>query len=160
MFKADISRATVLALFLVPENLLRLAPKFLALKAGTRIVSNTFEIGSGWAPDDTRSLSECVKFCVIHLYVVPAKVAGTWRLPQGVLKLEQEVQRASGTLEVGGISQPLENGWLRGDEIQFTAGTTHYSARVSGDSMVGIAQGATTDPWTAKRQGEQPADNR
>src|SRR5262249_31116519 len=52
MYEADISQATVLPLFLQPANLSKLAPKFLKLKPGARIVSNTYEIGGGWEPDE------------------------------------------------------------------------------------------------------------
>ena len=154
MYKAEISQATVLVLFLVPENLLKLTPKFLALKPGTRIVSNTFEIGGGWEPDETITLGDCAKFCGVHLYLVPARVAGTWRLPQGVLRLGQDFQHISGTLEAGGASRPLENALLRGDELHFTVDAVHYSARVSGDSMAGSAKGSASEPWTARRQAE------
>ena len=93
MFKADISQATALILFLIPDNLSKLTPKFLELKPGTRIVSNTYEIGGGWEPDETDGLRPCPTWCVAYLYIVPAKVAGTWRLPQGELTLEQEFQK-------------------------------------------------------------------
>ena len=81
MFAADISQATALILFLIPQNLEKLAPKFIALKPGTRIVSNTYEIGGGWEPDDSQRLPLCASWCGAHLYIVPAKAAGTWRLP-------------------------------------------------------------------------------
>jgi SAM-dependent methyltransferase len=55
MYEADISGATVMALFLLPENLTRLTPKFLELKPGTRIVANAFGI-DGWEPDVTDRL--------------------------------------------------------------------------------------------------------
>src|SRR3982751_4069046 len=83
MFQADISKATALVLFLLPTNLNRLVPKFLELPAGTRIVNNTYHI-DGW--DEERSVEaggECVSWCSALLYLVPARVAGAWRLPAG-----------------------------------------------------------------------------
>ena len=77
MFAADISQATALILFLIPQNLEKLAPKFIALKPGTRIVSNTYEIGGGWEPDDSQRLALCASWCGAHLYIVPATLAGT-----------------------------------------------------------------------------------
>lgn len=154
MYEADISRATVLVLFLVPDNLNKLTPKFFDLKPGTRIVSNTYEIGGGWEPDATERLRLCATWCGAHLYIVPAKVAGTWRLPQGQLTLEQEFQKIAGTYETSGISLPIENGQLRGDEIHFTVNAVEYSGRVSGDSIEGVAKGRTTGTWTAKRSRE------
>ena len=73
MFEADISKATVLTLFLMPENLRRLEPKFRALPAGTRIVVNTFGI-DGWTPAATEVLTDnCTSWCTAMLYVVPGK---------------------------------------------------------------------------------------
>ncbi|MBI4476575.1 MAG: methyltransferase domain-containing protein [Acidobacteria bacterium] len=71
MFEADISKATVLALFLLPDNLARLEPKFRALKPGTRIVVNTFGI-PGWEPDVTEQITgDCSSWCTAMLYHVP-----------------------------------------------------------------------------------------
>ena len=150
MYVADISRASVLVLFLIPDNLNKLTPKFIDLKPGTRIVSNTYEIGGGWEPDATERLPLCATWCGAHLYIVPAKVAGSWRLPQGQLTLEQEFQKIHGTYETSGISVPIE-GQLRGDEIVFMINAVEYSGRISGDSMEGVMKGRANGAWTAKR---------
>lgn len=154
MFAADISQATALVLFLIPSNLSKLAPKFFDLRPGTRIVSNTYEIGGGWEADETDGLRPCATWCIAHLYIVPAKVAGTWRLPQAELTLEQEFQKVSGTYETSGLRVPIENGLLRGDEIHFMVNAVEYSGRVNGDSIEGIAKGRTTERWTARRSGD------
>jgi SAM-dependent methyltransferase len=147
MFEADISRATVMILFLITDNLRRLTPKFLALKPGTRIVSNTFEI-PGWGIDQTYKLGgDCVVWCSAYLYIVPARVAGNWRTPQGELTLTQEFQTVSGTLN----GTAIEGGNLRGDRIRFKAGGTQYSARVSGDAMKGDTTGSVRGAWNATR---------
>jgi len=151
MFEADISQADALVLFLIPDNLTRLAPKFFGLKPGTRIVSNTYEIGGGWEPDESDRIDLCASWCGAHLYIVPAKVSGTWRLPEGELTLEQDFQFLAGTYETNGISLPVENGRLRGNEIRFTVNAVEYSGRVNGDSMAGLAQGRATSNWTATR---------
>ena len=79
MFEADISKATVLALFLLPSNLDKLMPKFLALKPGTRIVNNTFGV-TGWEPGASETIEgTCTSWCTAVLNIVPAQVAGTWR---------------------------------------------------------------------------------
>lgn len=73
MYEADISKATVLALFLLPENLRRLEPKFRALPAGTRIVVNTFGIPE-WNADVTEQITEnCTSWCTAMLYRLPPK---------------------------------------------------------------------------------------
>jgi len=149
MFAADISQASVLVLFLIPDNLKRLAPKFLSLKPGTRIVSNTYEIGGGWEPDQSDRIDLCASWCGAHLYVVPASVTGTWRMPDGALTLVQEFQYVAGTYETNGISLQVEDGRLRGDEISFTVNKVEYSARVTGDTMEGVAKGRETRAWRA-----------
>jgi hypothetical protein len=154
MYEADISQASALILFLIPYNLMKLAPKLLALKPGTRIVSNTYEIGGGWEPDETDRLQPCLTWCVAYLYIVPAKVEGTWALPQGELTLEQSFQKVTGVHEREGIRVPIENGTLRGNEIRFMINQTEYTGRVNGDSMDGIAKGRLTSTWTAKRVAE------
>jgi SAM-dependent methyltransferase len=158
MFEADISQATVLALFLLPAHLSRLAPKFLKLKPGTRIVSNTYEIGGGWEPDETVRALPCTSWCVAVLYIVPAQVAGTWQLPGGErLTLDQSFQTLSGTFEIAGITLPVESGRLRGEAIRFVVNGVEYAGRVSGETMGGIATGRTTRPWSATRIGDSTA---
>ncbi|HEX2828048.1 MAG TPA: methyltransferase domain-containing protein [Burkholderiales bacterium] len=152
MFAADLSQASALILFLIPQNLEKLAPKFVAMKPGTRIVSNTYEIGGGWEPDDTQRLPLCASWCGAHLYIVPARVAGTWRLPEGDLILDQAFQYVWGSYDYDGITVYVENGRLKGDEIDFFVNGVEYTGRISGDTMSGTAKGrATTTSWSAKR---------
>jgi len=146
MFEADISQATVMALFLLPDNLGRLTQKFLDLKPGTRMVLNVFGV-PGWEADATeRAEGDCGSWCTALLYIVPAKVAGAWRLPKGELKLEQKFQVFTGTLSSGGNTTPVKDGRLRGDQISFIAGGEKYEGRVNGDTMFGNGGG-----WTATR---------
>jgi len=146
MYEADISQASVLALFLLTENLNKLTSKFLQLKPGSRIVINGFGI-DGWDPDVTdRSDGDCGSWCTAHLFIVPARVEGSWRMPQGELRLEQKFQKISGTLNAGGVSHAIANGRMNGDAISFTAGETVYSGRVNGDTIQG--EGGV---WNAKR---------
>jgi SAM-dependent methyltransferase len=153
MFEADISQATVLALFLLTENLNRLAPKFLALKPGSRIVVNGFEIDDWKADESGRADGDCMSWCTAYLYIVPARVEGTWRLPQGArLRLEQKFQELTGTLTAGGTRTPIANGRLRGDQIRFTVHGTEYTGRVEGDTMSGDLKGSATGAWTATRK--------
>lgn len=152
MFEADISKATVFTLFLLTDNLKKLKPKFLSLKPGTRIVSNTFKIDD-WQPDETvLSSNNCTLWCELHLYIIPANVAGTWRLSsdklKGELKFEQKYQMITGTLSSGGKALPVTNGRLRGDVIRFTAGGVGYEGQVQGDAITGTVKGG----WRAARQ--------
>jgi precorrin-6B methylase 2 len=151
MYEADISQATVMALFLLPDNLEKLTPKFLGLKPGSRMVLNGFAV-PGWEADVTeQATGDCHEWCTAMLYVVPARVAGTWRLPQGELRLEQRFQVLTGTLTRGGNSIPIKDGRLRGEEISFMAGGTKYVGRVKGDAISG-ANGA----WRATRLRPNP----
>src|SRR5688500_3138662 len=110
MFEAGISQATVLALFLLPSNLDKLAPKFLTLKPGTRIVNNTFGI-TGWDADVTEKIEgTCTSWCTAMLNIVPARVAGTWRIENADLTLTQEYQTVSGTMGTTPISEGRLNG--------------------------------------------------
>ena len=148
LFESDFSQATVITMFLLPNINMRLRPKILDLKPGTRIVSNTFTMDD-WQPDEEATAADCTMWCKGLFWIVPAKVAGTWRLPQGQIELTQKFQMASGTLRNGNNSTPITNGRLRGDEITFTAGSTTYTGRVNGNTMEGTTSGGAA--WRATR---------
>ena len=151
MYEADISQATVLALFLLTENLNKLAPKFLALRPGTRIVANHFGI-DGWEADEIgRAEGDCEVWCTALLYIVPARVAGTWRLKEGELTLEQKFQTVTGTLTSGGTALTVRNARIRGEEISFSVGDADYTGRVAGDTMQGNVTGTRHGAWSATR---------
>jgi len=154
LFESDFSEATVLTTFLLSDVMLRLRERIFNLTPGTRLVSNSFTM-EGWRPDQTDSIDGCTTWCTVHLWVVPAKVGGTWRLRDGDLVLKQDFQKLSGTLTMrtsGATPMPIADGRLRGDEITFTAGGAVYSGRVSGRAMKGtIDAGGPTAGWTADR---------
>jgi SAM-dependent methyltransferase len=152
MFEADISQATVLALFLLTENLNPLVPKFLDLKPGSRIVVNGFEIDDWKADEIGRADGDCESWCTAYLYIVPARVAGTWLLPRGRLALEQRFQELTGTLSSDGTSAPIKNGRLRGNRISFTVGGVDYIGHVQGDTMSGDLKGSASGDWRAVRE--------
>jgi precorrin-6B methylase 2 len=160
MFEADFSKATVLALFLLPANLKRLVPKFLELAPGTRIVNNAYRI-EGWTEDaSAQADATCVNWCTAYLYIVPAKVAGTWRLPGGEITFAQDFQLLNGTLVApGGGRQLLASGRVSGDRVRFSVGLDVYSGRVNGNEMHGEASGAYSGFWKATRvpnSGQRP----
>jgi len=146
LFKTDFSQANVLTLFLLPDINLRIRPPILDMKPGTRIVSNTFMMGSGedeWVPDETRRVSEdCVSWCTAHLWIVPAKVNGKWTMNGQALTLNQEFQNVTGTM--GSVA--ITDGKLDGTSITFTAGGTTYTGTVSADGK--SIKGAD---WSATR---------
>ena len=147
LFESDLSKATVITMFLLPSINLELRPKLLDLQPGIRIVSNTFTM-EAWEPDDRTTVEDdCMSWCTALLWIVPAKVAGTWKMGDATLTLTQEFQMVSGTL--GG--ETVADGRLRGDELTFRVGATTYVARVSGDTMQGVTG---SQAWTASR--DQP----
>jgi SAM-dependent methyltransferase len=147
MYGYDISKANVLALFLLPVNMNRLAPKFLNLAPGSRIVANTFGI-DGWQPDYRETLpatSECDSWCEALLWIVPAKVEGLWTMGSGTMALKQDHQNVSGMLTDGKGAQPI-TGKLRGEEITLSAGGVTYKGIVKGSTIEGTAGDR---PWSA-----------
>jgi SAM-dependent methyltransferase len=134
MFVADFSKATVMAVFLLPSNMLQLRSKFFALAPGSRIVSNTFRF-EGWNPDKSESIGgECTAWCEAILWIVPAKVAGRWRGPESDLTLSQDFQMVSGTLTIGGKPVPVA-GQLNGRDITLKGGDRVYTGR-AGDTEI------------------------
>ena len=149
LFESDFSQAQVITMFLLPSINLKLRPKILDLKAGTRIVSNSFDMDD-WKPDQTENVAGCSNWCTAHLWIVPAKVDGNWKLPQGELAIKQTFQVISGTLKNGSSSSAI-NGKLNGDQITFTAGGTQYTGRVNGSSIDGTAG---DNKWSATKAGK------
>ncbi len=148
LFESDFSKATVITMFLLDRINLQLRPKLLDLKPGTRLVSNTFTMGD-WTEDGRVNVSDgCTSFCSAYLWVVPAKVAGTWKLPQGELTLKQEFQILSGELRMGEKVLPVA-GRMLGNRIRFQAGGIDYAGRVTGERIDGSGKGAAA--WSAVR---------
>lgn len=152
IFQTDFSKATVITLFLLPDLNVKLRPQILDMKPGTRVVSNSFTMGD-WKSDESQSAKDnCTSYCTAYLWIVPAKVEGTWKSGNEELKLAQEYQMVQGSLNVGGKLSNVQNGRLRGDQISFTAGENRYAGRVSGNVIEGtVTSGGKTAPWTATR---------
>jgi SAM-dependent methyltransferase len=152
IFKSDFSDATVVTLFLLPQLNIRLRPTLLAMKPGTRIASNTFDMGD-WEPDATaESPGLCYAYCRALVWIVPAQVEGTWRLGESELTLKQRYQTFTGTLATGNVIAPVMKGRLNGAAITFTAGGTEYTGQVSGDLIEGTSKtGSAESPWRATR---------
>jgi hypothetical protein len=136
LFETDFSKATVVTMFLLPDINLRLRPKILELKPGTRIVSNTFTMGD-WEPDQRADLSSTcgASYCNPLMWIVPAKVAGSYKIQQGELVLKQSFQMLSGTLTTEG-RRVVVHGKVRGEEIAFTANGKNYRGHLSGKQLV------------------------
>jgi len=146
IFETDFSKATVLTLFLLPQLNLKLRPIILDMKPGTRVVSNSFHMDDWEADDTTKVEVECKSWCNAFLWIVPAKVEGTWRTAKGNLALTQKFQMITGTFG----KTPIANGRLRGTEITFSAGGVKYVGQVNGNSMRGTTSSGGS--WTATKQ--------
>ena len=146
LFETDLSKAQVITMFLLPSINMKLRPKILDLKPGTRIVTNSFTM-EDWQADQSETVTDdCTSWCTAHLWIVPAKVDGMWQMPQGTLTLKQQFQMISGTLGSAAISE----GKLHGAEIEFSAGGQKYTGRVEGTSMKGTTSGGAS--WSATKK--------
>ena len=175
LFKTDLSKATVVSTYLLPEMNLKLRPKILALKPGTRVVAHDYHMGD-WYPDEQKDIPVPEKVVgtpgvsYIYYWVVPAKVAGKWQGQVSAsgkdapyeIAFDQFFQMLEGTVRAGSASAPLR-GRVNGEQLTFTTqakgspgGQRHeWSGKVSGDTIQGtvrIGEGATARQanWTAK----------
>jgi SAM-dependent methyltransferase len=165
LFATDLRPATVVTLYLGRELNQRLRPIFLRdLRPGTRVVSQAFDMGD-WTPDSVITVrGREVAATPIHLWVVPADVAGRWSLTVEAggtpderigLRLAQRYQSVRGTAAAGGRTLSLERVRLRGDSLAFSAGGRRFAGRISGDEAWGTVTepGAVARPWRAARTG-------
>ena len=153
IFESDYSQATVITMYLLPQLNLKLRPKILDLKAGTRIVSHAFTMDD-WRADETVTSQDNASYSrTAYLWIVPAKVEGTWKTAQGEITFKQTFQMLSGSVKNGSSTVAIETGRLRGDQITFTAGGTEYTGRVSGATIEGSMRGAASGNWSATRTG-------
>jgi SAM-dependent methyltransferase len=154
LFETDFSQATVITLFLMPQVNLKLRPRILNLKPGTRIVANTFGMGE-WKEDQVFTVQDaqkCSLHCAALLWIVPAIVEGSWKSRAGALTLSQQFQMVSGTMKSGSDTWPIKNGRLTGDQISFSAGNVEYTGRVRGNMIEGTsASGVRMAEWSATR---------
>ena len=158
LFETDFSQATVITMYLLPGINAKLKPKILNLKPGLRVVSHAFDM-EDWQPDQIDSFDGRRAM----LWIVPAKVSGTWKLRIGEgsendLSLTQRYQVVEGSLRQGKLSAGLREPRLSGDRISFalmdlSGAPQTFTGRVTGDSMSGTVRSATGTEtrWTAKR---------
>ena len=167
LFKTDVSQATVITMYLLPDTVNLLKDKFLAeLRPGTRIVSHDYPL-TGWIPEKYLQMDledkvqiSGVTTTLIYLYVVPAKVGGRWsaKMPPAVsrapatLQLSQQLTRVSGSVRLDGKEVPLEEFKLRGDKISFrlSGRRGEFTGQVRGKSIEGeVVNGRSRQPWSA-----------
>lgn len=153
LFEFDFSKATVISMFLLPEINMKLRPKLLNLKPGTRIVTNTFTMQE-WHYDEVAQTDDISnRWNTAYLWIIPAKVEGKWILPpEGELNFKQEFQMLTGSMIVGSKKLTITEGRLRGNEITFMANGAIYSGVVKGSKIEGTyTSGGNTKRWSATR---------
>ncbi len=153
IFATDFSKATVVTMFLLPSLNVKLRPTILDMKPGTRVVSNSFDMGDWKADQIVHATQDCTGYCRAFLWIVPAKVDGTWQLGQSQLTLKQGYQYFKGQLATGNVVALITDGKLEADRITFTAGGTRYTGLVKGGTMEGTAtSGGQETKWQATRR--------
>jgi len=147
IFKEDFSKATVVTMYLLPELNMRLRPTILNMKPGTRVTSHQFTMGD-WEPDQTAEM----EYRNAYLWIVPAKVEGTWTFretggaPGFMVSLSQTFQKIKGEASVGYNKNPLTAPTLRGDAIAFTFNddkgqSRTFTGTVTGSEINGTLRG-------------------
>ncbi len=174
LFTTDLSRATVISTYLLPEMNLRLRPKFMALKPGTRIVTHDYHLGE-WDPDEQRELSVPEKkvgepgISYLFSYVVPARVPGKWQSVVAIggretpmeFTLQQEFQEVEGKVEIRDRSAELR-GRIMGERIRLVAAPRNgvprheFSGQIGNGAITGtlvIGEGAARQQvaWNARQ---------
>jgi SAM-dependent methyltransferase len=172
LFETDISKASVVTLYLLPSLNVKLRPTLFKLRPGTRIVSHDFDMGDWQADSTMRVNSETRGTSTVYYWLIPADVGGSWSLEtQGAgenggaqryaLRLEQQYQRVTGSAESGGRTLSVTDGRLAGDRFAFSVADTvdgrrvtmRFSGRVTGNTMSGTVSGAggAERQWRATR---------
>ena len=169
LFRTDLGPATVITTYLLPFVMLKLRSRLLELKPGTRIVSHDFDFGD-WRPDRKTGIRKNV-----YLWIVPARLAGRWRvrldLPplERLLELEvkQRYQDVSAHARLNGVPAPVWDLTLAGDRVSFVVVDStdrddeaglYFEGRVAGDVIEGeltrgVGTARTMARWRAVRSG-------
>jgi hypothetical protein len=183
LFETDLSQATVITSYLLPEMNRKLRAKLLTLKPGTRVVAHDYSMGQ-WTADEEKTLIVPEKTVgdagksYVYLYIVPANIGGTWesQIPIGaaavpyVFNFDQEFQVVTGQLRAGSSEASLPRFKVNGDEVTFAVTATvdgkpvvhRFRGWVKGDTiegnvtMSGDATGQRVIPWAAKQTARRP----
>jgi SAM-dependent methyltransferase len=171
LFATDVSRATVLTMYLLPDTVNMLSEKLLReLRPGTRILSHDYPL-SGWLHEDLKEFDVESKIQIsgvtrtaLYLYVVPARVSGRWdaTLPASVSRqrlsfdLAQQMQKLNGMAQVGAREVPFDEIRLRGEQLSFRLPLDggrigRFTGTVRGDTIEGtVDSGGMRAAWSAK----------
>lgn len=161
LFDVDISRATVVTMYLLPDLNLKLRPRlFATLKPGTRIVSHDFHMGD-WKPDRALTVQK-----TIYYWVIPAAIAGRWKLEANLpgvgsrsyaLEVRQKYQEIDALARAEGRNYALWETRLEGDRLSFILIDNElahrFEGRVRDNAIEGVARtgAGTAETETAFR---------
>jgi SAM-dependent methyltransferase len=163
IFQTDFSKATVLTLYLLPSLNLKLRPTILDLKPGTRVVSHAFTMDD-WSPDQVESSEGRTAY----MWIVPAKVSGTWRVevpggPSFETSFIQQFQNVGGSAKASNKPVQFSNGKLQGETITFSIADEgnvrrDFTGRVNGNRIEGTVRtagdNAAPSKFVATRAGD------
>jgi hypothetical protein len=174
LYDTDISQATVVTIYLLPEVNLMERPRLLSmLKPGTRVVSHDYDMGD-WPPDQQLIFDAPdkpvgrEKTSKVFFWVVPGNAAGKWRwqMPLGgkpadfELSIKQNFQKIDGQLSVAGTGWQIQNARLQGNDISFIAsdssggGRYEFAGHIDGNALSGnvrVSNAAQSVAWNATR---------
>lgn len=166
VFDTDVSRATVVTMYLLPSINVKLQNKLIdSMEAGSRIVSHNFDIGE-WQPDDWKSIKVRDRNHIIYFWIVPARVEGRWVSDiEGTtvsMEIQQKFQKLTIELDTGDDTfWTIDDATLKGDRIAFTANARNrryiFNGRVDQDKVHGMVQiykngDERLQPWDARRK--------
>ena len=174
LFETDLSKATVISTYLLPEMNLKLRSKIMALKPGTRLVAHDYHFGE-WDPEEQRELIVPGKtvgqpgISFIFYYVVPARIPGKWQSLVNIggrdtpleFNLVQEFQELEGSVEIRDRKAELR-GRILGTEVTMVAGGRsgvprhEFKGRIEGENIKGtlvIGEGPKSQQvaWAARQ---------
>ena len=172
LFETDIREATVITLYLLPQYVTRLVPRFRAeLRPGTRIVSHDYPL-LPWPPEKDFTMEVPEKEFIsgmttthLYYYVVPARIGGQWELslPRALaraplsLEVNQELHFTGGLASDGKSEDYLRDMRVLGENVSFrllyNGKMMAFEGTASGDTMAGeVSSKGVRGPWTAKRR--------
>jgi 16S rRNA G966 N2-methylase RsmD len=173
LFETDISEATVISTYLLPEMNLKLRSKIMKMKPGTRVVAHDYSMGD-WYPDEQKTLVVPEKkvgnpgISYIFSWVVPALAAGKWQsqiMVEGKpvryeFDMEQFFQNIDGSAKAGTVAGEMR-GKMTAEQVRFSLTNRaqsierhEFQGKLDGDTITGtvrIGGDPTQRPWTAKR---------
>jgi SAM-dependent methyltransferase len=158
-FVSDLSTATVVTVYLLPELNIRLIPKFLKeLKPGSKVVSHRWEMGK-WKPDMTLKAYGTT----VHLWVVPAPVDGNWRVTfanekgrrEYTIAIKQDFQKITARLSDGKRQYSIEEANLEGNDIAISVADA-VRGRAFKMSITGMVQGDIIEGTALITEGDTP----